>query len=221
MENLNILTLVFIVSGGVLCVMAIRFLWKYEVFKYLPVLLLSLAFLTAGTVAIYSGLDLLEYNSIPVNKPVATVYFKRESGKRFRVHVKDYKGREYIRELEGNYWQLDSRVLSLDERLSFGLAPMFRLEYLYVLNRTSANAIRIERATEPLHPTGSKIDAGQWLKKTPWLNKLFSLHTTRTMKQPLDDLAVYTISLTKLGLVAEKTSSATGSNDDSAQIKWN
>ena len=221
MENLNTLTLIFIVSGGVLCVIALRLLWKHRVFKYLPVLLLSIVFLTGGTLAIYSGLDLLEYNSIPVDNPVATVYFKRESGKLFRVHVKDYKGREYIRELEGNYWQLDSRVLSLDERLSFGIAPMFRLEHLYVLNYTAANAIGVKRDTEPLHATGSKIDAGQWLKKTPWLNKVFSLHTTRTMKQPLDDLAVYTISLTKLGLVAEKASASTGSNDDSGQIKWN
>jgi hypothetical protein len=219
MENLNILTLVFVVLGGIFCVIAVRILWKQKLFKYIPALLLSLTFLAVGTLAIWSGLDLLGYESIVVNKPVATVYFKRESGKRYRAHIKDYKGHEYIRELEGNYWQLDARILSLDSRLSFGMAPKFRLENFYVLNRTSNNTISVERTSQPLHPTESKIDAGQWLKKTLWLNKIFSLHTTRTMKQPLDDLAVYTISLTNLGLVAKKTSATPGLNDDSGQAK--
>lgn len=204
MENLNIFVLVFVVSGGLLCVFAAQILWKQNLFKQLFVLVLCLICLGSGVLAILLGLGMLEYTVTPANQPLATLYMNRIAGNQFSVRVKDYKGDEYTQDIEGDYWQLDARLIRPSKSLPLEAGPLIRLEHLYVLNRLSHNTINIQRSVQTLHRADNKIDAWQWLKKIPWLNRLALFEISRTMKKPFENRAVYTISLNRMGLVADR-----------------
>lgn len=203
MDNLNIFVLIFVVSGGVLCAWAAKILWKHNLFKHPLVLLLCLIFMGGGLLAILLGLGMIEYAAAPADKPLATLYFSRQTGKQFSVRIKDYKGDEYFQQLEGEYWQLDARLIRFGQSLPLKAGPLARLEHFYVLNRLSDNTVNIERSVATLHREGNKIDAWRWLKKIPKLNRLASFEMTRTMKKPLKHNTVYIVSLGARGLVAE------------------
>ena len=204
MENLNIFVLVFVVSGGILCALAARILWKQNLIKQMLVLLPCLMFLGGGLLAILLGLGMLEYVVIPSKKPLATIYFNRKTGNQFNVRIKDYKGDEYSQDLEGDYWQLDARLIRLSKNLPLKAVPLIRLENFYVLKRLSDNTVDVQRSVETLHRAGNKINAWQWLKKVPRLNRLASFEINRTLKKPFENRTVYTISLSATGLVAKK-----------------
>ncbi len=218
MENLNIFVLVFVVSGGILCALAIQVLRKQNLFKHMLVLLPCLMILGGGFVAILLGLDMLEYTDVPSNKPLATIYFNRKTGDHFSVRVKDYKGDEYSQELEGDYWQLDARVIRLSKNLPLKAGPLIRLEHFCVLNRLPNNTVNVERSVGTLHRAANKIDAWQWLKKVPRLNRLVSFEISRTMKKPLENKAVYTISLSTRGLIAENIPLTANSTNNNKRI---
>ena len=219
MENLNVFVLVFVVSGGVLCALAAQILWKKNLFKHMLVLILCLMLLGGGLLAILLGLDMLEYTAIPANKPLATLYLNRKTGNQFSVRIKDYKGDEYSQDLEGDYWQLDTRLIRLSKSLPLKAGPLIRLEHLYVLNRLSDNKVNVERSVETLHRAGNKIDAWQWLKKIPRLNRLASFEINRTMKKPLENRTVYIIRLSATGLIAEKIPLATNPTNNTKRIQ--
>lgn len=218
MDNLNIFVLIFVVSGGILCALAAKILWQQNLFKHLLVLLLCLIFLGGGFLAILLGLGMLEYAAAPADKPLATLYFSRQTGNRFGVRIKDYKGGEYFQELEGEYWQLDARLIRFGQSLPLKAGPLVRLEHFYVLSRLSDNTVNVEQSVATPHREGNKIDAWRWLKKIPKLNRLASFEMSRTLKKPLKHNTVYTVSLGARGLVAENVPLLTNSTSNTKRI---
>ncbi len=214
MANLNIFVLVCMAIGAALCFLGLQILWKQRLFRHALTLLLCLSFLAAGGLTIVLGLGMLEYHTVSPNRSLATIHFKHRGGNRFSARIKDYQGGEYLQELEGDFWQLEARLIGPSKKLIPGAAPMLRFEGFYVVSRTASNTIKVERTVERLHRAGNNIDSWKWLKRLPKFDQLASLEVTRTMKKPLKDMAIYSISLARGGLVAEEISSKLQPNDN-------
>lgn len=206
MAQLNVYVLALFVSGGLLCVLTLRLFWKQGLIKYLPVLFLGLLLSGVGGVFIALGLGLLDYQIIPRDRTLATVYFTQTSDKSFSVQVKMSSGSQSSLTLQGDHWQVDAKTLSGDRRLPFDIQPLARLENFYVYSRSQKmQSVEIQRV-----PVGDRrfpvsLDTWQWLKKAPGLRALLNFEVTRTVRQPMLDKTVYRISMSNLGLVAEQT----------------
>ncbi len=212
MENLNTLTLALVLSGGLLCFLALKLLWKRRIFNHLLILIVCLVLLCGGAFSILAGLNFLTYLPVPNNNPLAILYFKREYENRYNLRIKDYKGGDYAQTITGDYWQLEARVVSLDKRLPLNIEPVIRLEHLYVMERTSKNGTKFKSSSKALH-IGSTIDVGKLIERVPWLGRMISFRATRTLNTPLEDVTVYTITYTPLGLIAKRTSVSENSGD--------
>ncbi len=209
MAQLNVYVLALFVSGGLLCALTLRLFWKQGLIKYLPVLFLGLLLSGVGGVFIALGLGLLEYQVVPPDKTLATVYFTQTRDQSFAVKVKMSGGSQSSLTLQGDHWQIDARTLNGDRRLPFDIQPLARLENFYVYSRNQQlQNVDIQRVPvgERRHPVN--LDTWQWLKQAPGLRALLDFEVTRTVRQPMLDETVYRISMSNLGLVAEQTSTA-------------
>lgn len=207
MENLNIPSLVFIGLGLVVCLSAFRLLWKFQLLSRFMLFLACFSLISSGLVFVMAGLDLLEYRPIPDGKAVATVTLSGRSANQFVARIKDNTGVESGESLTGDHWQISARVFRLNKQLvGLRVKPMVRLEYMRGLTLSSqSNTLSITSADRSLHRSRNRLDVWPLLKKIPGLDRLIFMRMTTTLKQPVEDGAVYLVNLTNFGLVAERS----------------
>lgn len=206
MEQLNIYVLALFIGGGVLCLLTLRLFWKQGLIKHLPALFVGLVLSGAGGVFIALGLGLLDYQIVPRDKMLATVYFSQTGGGSYAVRVKTPGGSESSLTVHGEHWQMDARTLNGNRRLPFNLQPLARLENFYVYSRNQrTQSVEIQRLPLGEPRNRVNVDTWQWLKKVPGLRTLLGFEVTRTLRKPMSDKAVYRVSASDLGLVAEQT----------------
>jgi hypothetical protein len=204
MEKLNIFTLVFNLTGGLLCFFALRLLWQYKVYGPLLISIICQIIFAGGVLAILLGLDLMRYENLAEGKSVAVAHFKQVSENQFQVKIKDNRGREYVQELTGSHWQISARVIKLDKRLAPGMRPMVDLDQFFTLASLSVNPLATHRSNQVINES-KYIDFWRLLREVAWLNKLVSFQVITSLKHPIEDMSAYTINLTDFGLTAEKT----------------
>jgi len=211
MQQLNIYVLFLFVAGGLLCVLTLRLFWKFGLFRHLPALILGLALSGTGGVFIALGLGLLDYQIVPEDKLLATVYFSQARDNAYTVRVVRADNAESSLTLRGEYWQMDARTLNGDRRLPFNIQPLARLENFYVYHRNPRNqSVEIEEVAISQRRYPVNVDTWQWLKEIPGLRALLDFEITRSVRKPIADKTVYRVSMSALGLVAEQTQAASG-----------
>ncbi|MCY1297933.1 hypothetical protein D9M68_247610 [compost metagenome] len=168
----------------------------------------GLAFLAlAGLVAVVAY-DLMSYTALPQDKPVVTLSFQAEGPQRYRVNLLEGAEERSV-PLEGDLWQLDARLFrwkGIAELI--GLAPGYRLEKL------SGRFLAIEQqelaqhaqATLAQSPYG--IDLWRWLRLGQHDLLIFDAQALRVTYLPMVDGAVYAVSLTPTGLLAQPLNQA-------------
>jgi hypothetical protein len=167
----------------------------------------GLAFLALATFIGVLAYDLLSYKPIAEGKPLATLSFKAD-GSLYRVNVLE-GGQERTLTMEGDLWQLDARLLQWKGLAALiGLQPGYRLEklsgrFLSIEAQSLAQHARVDLARSPYG-----IDLWHWLRVGQHDLFMFDPQALRVTYLPLADDAVFSISLTPAGLLAEPMNQA-------------
>lgn len=162
----------------------------------------GIAFLALAALVGLVAYDLYSYTPLPDDKPLVTLSFEGD-GTRYRVNVLE-NGRERTVTLEGDLWQLDARVLHWK-----GLAALIGLEPGYRLERLSGRFLAIEqqaqaqRAGVDLAKSLYGVDLWRWLRLGQRDLFIFDPQAHRVTYLPMADDAVFSISMTPTGLLAQ------------------
>jgi hypothetical protein len=162
----------------------------------------GIAFLALAALVGLVAYDLYSYASLPEDKPLVTLSFQGD-GTRYRVNVLE-NGRERTVTLEGDLWQLDARVLHWK-----GLAALIGLEPGYRLQRLSGRFLAIEQQAQAqrvgvdLAKSPYGIDLWRWLRLGQRDLFIFDPQAHRVTYLPMADDAVFSVSMTPTGLLAQ------------------
>ncbi|MHA6493197.1 hypothetical protein ACX0MV_08110 [Pseudomonas borbori] len=151
--------------------------------------------------------DLYSYSPLPEDKPIVTLSFQGD-GSRYQVNILEGNHERTVT-LEGDLWQLDARVLQWK-----GLAALIGLEPGYRLETLSGRFLAIEQQALAQHgrvalaqsPYG--VDLWRWLRLSQRDLFLFDPQAQRVTYLPMADDAVFSVSLTPTGLLAQPMNQA-------------
>lgn len=169
---------------------------------------IGLAFVgLAGLVGVVAS-DLLSYSPLPEGKPLLTLSFSADGPQRYRVSLLE-GGEERQVTLEGDLWQLDGRLLRWK-----GLAALIGLQPGYRLEKLSGRFLAIEQQENARHaqvalaqsPYG--IDLWRWLRLGQHDLFLFDPEAARVTYLPIADGAMFSVSLSPTGLLAQPMNQA-------------
>lgn len=167
----------------------------------------GLAFLALAGLIGLVAYDLYSYAPLPEDKPLVTLSFKGD-GSRYRVSVLEGNHERSVT-LEGDLWQLDARLLRWK-----GLAALIGLEPGYRLEKLSGRFLSIEQQSLAQHagvtlaqsPYG--VDLWRWLRLGQHDLFMFDPQAQRVTYLPMANDAVFTISMTPTGLLAQPMNQA-------------
>ncbi|WP_137885624.1 hypothetical protein [Pseudomonas sp. 2FE] len=168
----------------------------------------GLAFLALAGLVGLVAYDLLGYTSLPEGKPLVTLSFQADGPQRYRVNLLE-GAEERTVPLEGDLWQLDARMFQWQ-----GLAALIGLQPGYRLETLSGRFLAIEQqelaqhaqATLAHSPYG--VDLWRWLRLGQHDLFLFKPQALRVTYLPMADGAVYAVSLSPTGLLAQPLNQA-------------
>ncbi|TBU73602.1 hypothetical protein [Phytopseudomonas daroniae] len=161
-------------------------------------------------VAVLVGLlayDLSRYEPWPADKPLLILSFHR-TGNLYQVDIRE-DGAERSVTLEGDLWQLDVRLLQWK-----GLAELIGLQPGYRLERLNSRFLAIEQQAQArytqveLTQSLYGVDLWRWLRLSQRDLFMFDAQARRVTYLPMADEAVFNISLTPTGLLAQPMNQA-------------
>lgn len=169
---------------------------------------LGLAFLGLAALVGVVAYDLLSYGALPEGKPLLTLSFAADGPQRYRVSLLE-GGEERAVTLEGDLWQLDARLLRWKGLAALiGLQPGYRLEklsgrFLAIEQQESARYAQVSLAQSPYG-----IDLWRWLRLGQHDLFLFDPQAARVTYLPIADGAMFSVSLSPTGLLAQPMNQA-------------
>lgn len=167
----------------------------------------GLAFLGAAVLIGLVAYDLSRYDPWPADKPLLTLSFHR-AGNVYQVDILE-NGAQRSVTLEGDLWQLDVRLLQWK-----GLAALIGLEPGYRLERLNGRFLAIEQQSQArytqveLTQSLYGADLWRWLRVGQHDLFMFDAQARRVTYLPMADEAVFNISLTPTGLLAQPMNQA-------------
>lgn len=168
----------------------------------------GLAFLALAALVGVVAYDLLSYSPLPEDKPLLTLSFSADGPQRFRVSLLE-GGVERQVTLEGDLWQLDARLLRWKGLAALiGLQPGYRLEklsgrFLAIEQQESARNAQVTLAQSPYG-----IDLWRWLRLGQHDLFLFDPEAARVTYLPITDGAMFNVTLSPTGLLAQPMNQA-------------
>ncbi len=168
----------------------------------------GLAFLALAALIGVIAYDLTSYTAQPEGKPLVTLSFKADGPDQYRVSLLEGNDeREVV--LQGDLWQLDARLLGWKGLAALiGLQPGYRLEklsgrFLAIEQQQLARHAQVELAQSPYG-----IDFWRWLRLGRRDLFLFETQAARVTYLPVADDAVFSVSLSPTGLLAQPLNQA-------------
>lgn len=161
----------------------------------------------AGFIALLAT-DLRSYQPLPEGKPLVTLSFQAQGAQQYQVSLLQ-GANERVVTLEGDLWQLDARILQWK-----GLAALIGLQTGYRLEKLSGRFLAIEQQDQAQHTQVALaeslygIDLWRWLRGGPHDLFLLDAQARRVTYLPMADGAVYAVSLTSTGLLAQPMTQA-------------
>lgn len=169
---------------------------------------LGLVFFAVSALIGLVAYDLYSYSPMPQGKPLVTLSFQAEGPQRYRVNLLE-GARERNLILEGDLWQLDTRLFKWK-----GLAALIGLDPGYRLEKLSGRFLAIEQQALAQHAQVSLaesaygVDLWRWLRLGQHDLYLFDPQAQRVSYLPIADGAVYAVSETPTGLLAQPMNQA-------------
>lgn len=169
----------------------------------------GLAILALAVLVGVVAYDLYSYTEVPAaGRSLATLKFSAEGSQRYRVTIQE-GARERNTILDGDLWQLDARVLGWSRLATLiGLRPGYRLDTLSSRYQTAEQQAMAESSRAVLGVSPYGLDLWRWLRDTEQGLFLFDARGARVTLLPMADGAVFNVSLTSAGLVAEAQNQA-------------
>lgn len=169
----------------------------------------GLAILALAVLVGVVAYDLYSYTELPpAGRSLATLKFSAEGSQRYRVTIQE-GARERNTILDGDLWQLDARVLGWSRLATLiGLRPGYRLDTLSSRYQTAEQQAMAESSRAVLGVSPYGLDLWRWLRDTEQGLFLFDARGARVTLLPMADGAVFNVSLTSAGLVAEAQNQA-------------
>lgn len=167
----------------------------------------GLVFLAAAVLVALVAYDLSRYQPLPANKPLLTLSFHRTANV-YQVDILE-GGVQRSVNLEGDLWQLDVRLLQWK-----GLAALIGLEPGYRLEKLNSRFLSIEQQSQARYTQAELtrslygIDLWRWLRLGQHDLFMFDAQARRVTYLPMADQAVFNVSLTPTGLLAEPMNEA-------------
>lgn len=167
----------------------------------------GLVFLAVAVLVGLVAYDLSRYDPWPADKPLLTLSFHRTANV-YQVDITE-DGAQRSVNLEGDLWQLDARLLQWKGLAALiGLEPGYRLEklnsrFLAIEQQSQARYTQVE-LTQSLYG----VDLWRWLRLGQHDLFMFDAQARRVTYLPMADGAVFNISLTPTGLLAEPMNQA-------------
>nr|WP_288467520.1 hypothetical protein [uncultured Pseudomonas sp.] len=167
----------------------------------------GLIFLAASALVGLVAYDLSRYEPLPANKPLLTLSFHRTANV-YQVDILE-NGVQRSVNLEGDLWQLDVRLLQWK-----GLAALIGLEPGYRLEKINSRFLSIEQQSQARYTQAELtsslygVDLWRWLRLGQHDLFLFDAQARRVTYLPMADQAVFNVSLTPTGLLAEPMNEA-------------
>lgn len=167
----------------------------------------GLVFLAAAALVGLVAYDLSRYDPLPANKPLLTLSFHRTANV-YQVDILE-GGVQRSVNLEGDLWQLDVRLLQWK-----GLAALIGLEPGYRLEKINSRFLSIEQQSQARYTQAELtsslygVDLWRWLRLGQHDLFLFDAQARRVTYLPMADQAVFNVSLTPTGLLAEPMNEA-------------
>jgi hypothetical protein len=147
--------------------------------------------------------DVRSYQPLPQDKPLVTVSFQALGPQSYQVSLRE-GANERLVNLEGDLWQLDARLLQWK-----GLAGLIGLQPGYRLEKLTGRFLAIEQQDMAQHtaaslaPSPYGIDLWRWLRVGQHDLFMLDAQARRVTYLPMADQAVYSVSLTPTGLLAQ------------------
>lgn len=167
----------------------------------------GLVFFAAAVLVGLVAYDLSRYEPLPVNKPLLTLSFHRTANV-YQVDILE-DGVQRSVNLEGDLWQLDVRLLQWK-----GLAALIGLEPGYRLEKLNSRFLSIEQQSQARYTQAELthslygVDLWRWLRLGQHDLFMFDAQARRVTYLPMADKAVFNVSLTPTGLLAEPMNEA-------------
>ncbi|SHM42981.1 hypothetical protein [Phytopseudomonas punonensis] len=167
----------------------------------------GLVFLAAAVLVGLVAYDLSRYEPLPANKPLLTLSFHRTANV-YQVDILE-DGVQRSVNLEGDLWQLDVRLLQWK-----GLAALIGLEPGYRLEKLNSRFLSIEQQSQARYTQAELtqslygVDLWRWLRLGQHDLFMFDAQARRVTYLPMADKAVFNVSLTPTGLLAEPMNEA-------------
>ena len=165
--------------------------------------MVGLFFILCATLLGMMAVDFYSYQQLSKEVSVASISFTELEPQRFQVSLVDDQGSEQRYELTGDLWQLDARIIKWNKSLTgLGLSPGYRLD------RLSGRYYSLEKeqsAPKTVHQLGgsnSPLDIWQWLKTSSVKQSLLDASYGSATYLPMEDGALYAVSLSNTGLLA-------------------
>lgn len=166
--------------------------------------------LLVGTAGLGLGLasNLYTYHRFTQEQAVVTLHFEQLGERRYRVAIIDPQGDVLQRELSGDEWQLDARLLRWQGRATLlGLDPLYRLERISGRYREVAEERAAPRSVHALSRSAG-LDLWRLARGyEEWLPFVDAAYGSATYL-PMADRAQYSVTLNASGLVARPANEA-------------
>ncbi len=164
----------------------------------------GLTLLAFAALFVFVGLDLVTYQRILSDKPILTISFQKQDEQIFTSTVSYIEeGTENSYELYGEQWQIDARVIRWRGLIAmFGTKPGYRLDRLSGRYYSLEDERRKKRSVHQLTQSEYWLDMWDWAKENGRFLPVFDAVYGSATFLPMEDGAIYQVSLSASGLVA-------------------
>ena len=147
--------------------------------------------------------DFYSYKQLAREQTVASLSFEQLGNQQFKVSLVDSDGVEQVHQLTGDLWQLDARIIKWNKSLAaLGLSPGYRLDRLsgrfYSLEKEQTS----QHTVYELDNSKSVLDVWHWLRQYGTKLSIIDATYGSATYLPMEDGALFSVSLTSSGLVA-------------------
>ncbi|MFL0802798.1 MAG: hypothetical protein K6L81_03710 [Agarilytica sp.] len=163
----------------------------------------GLSLIALSLLLVFVGLDLFTYKQILSDKPILTISFQKQKEQHFKTTISYIEeGFEEHYEIYGEQWQVDARVIRWRGIMaSFGAKPGYRLDRLSGRYYSLEDERRKQRSVHQLDQSEYGLDMWKWVQENGFLPIFDAIYGSATFL-PMEDGAIYQVSLSASGLVS-------------------
>lgn len=182
-----------------------KFGWIFEWLRGMA----GLALVALAVMFILVAIDLVSYKEVFNDKPLLTVSIAKKGEQQYDITLLDIdKSTEETYEVFGDQWQVDARVIRWQGFIAmFGAKPGYRLDRLSGRYYSLEDEHRKTRSAHALSSSSFGLDMWAWVHENGGFMPLFDAVYGSAAYLPMQDGAIFEVSLGVTGLAARPVNS--------------